>query len=76
MKRLTSRTVIERVVVDLVTGTPETDAEAVTNILYCVVINLSVHRLHNGNPGVLHVVNVVVYAAPGKKKPTKNNSIS
>ena len=71
MKRLTSRTVIEGVVVDLVTRTPETDAEAVTNILYCVVINLSDHRLHNGNPDVLHVVDVVVYTTPGKQN-TKN----
>ena len=51
----------------IIVAAAQADADAVLDILNVVVVDLSVERLEDGNPGVLHAVDLVVCSI--QKKP-------
>lgn len=57
---LTRRAGVEGVVVDLVVGAPEREADAVLAVLDRVVVDVGAERLEHGDAGVGVVVHVVI----------------
>lgn len=58
---------LENVVFHHVPLRPDAKTHAVLDVLEGVVVDVGVHGLHDGHPGVLHVVDVIVWYDGGRK---------
>ena len=59
---LTFGAFIEHVVVHVVVPSAQADTDAVLDVREGVVVDIGVERLQNGQTGVLHVINNIVFA--------------